>query len=294
MAQPIAALLDEASAKLEAAGITQAVADAELLLAHVLGRTRGELKLAQLSGDAVTDPQLLERYRVLLDRRADRREPLQHLTGVAYFRYLELAVGPGVFLPRPETESLVELGLTFLRKQPAGGGERPLVFDLGTGSGAIALSIAGEFPEARVVAIEKHPQAHHWAEQNVRALNPEGVQLLLGDYLAPKSPLDLNQGAVSLVLANPPYIPEAAVPRDPEVHRYDPAEALYGGVDGLDLVRVISQKSRDWLRSGGQLIMEHGEAQGEAIRAILSNDGYQEVQTQHDLTGRDRFTSGIR
>lgn len=294
MAQPIAALLAEARAKLEAAGIPQAATDAELLLAHVLGKSRGELKLAQLSGDSLSDFELLERYRALLDRRADNREPLQHLTGVAYFRYLELAVGPGVFVPRPETESLVELGLAFLRTQPARGGERPLVFDLGTGSGAIALSIAGEFPEARVVAIEKTPEAHRWAEQNMRALNPEGVQLLLGDYLEPLTDLDVHRSAVSLVLANPPYIPESAVPRDPEVHRYDPAEALYGGVDGLDLVRVISQRSRDWLHQGGQLIMEHGEAQGEAIRAILLDDGYQAVQTLPDLTRRDRFTSGIR
>lgn len=280
----LAALVRAAAQRLDAAGVPDPLVDAELLTAHVLDKRRGEVQAAIVRGDAVTEPhaRMLE---ALLTRR-ERREPLQHLTGTAPFRHLELAVGPGVFVPRPETETVVQYAIDALLSC---GEPSPIAVDLGTGSGAIALAMATEVPHARVFAVERSPQAHAWAARNTA--RAENLTLLLGDLA---TAFDELTGTVAVVISNPPYVPDDAVPRDPEVRLFDPAQALYGGPDGLDVVRVISTRAQRLLRPGGLLVLEHGELQGDAIRGILSADGWRSPATHQDLTRRDRATTALR
>src|SRR5690606_21954741 len=221
------------------------------------------------------------------ERRA-AREPLQHITGLAPFRSLELAVGPGVFVPRPETEFVAQLAIDALIAVPS---PQPLAVDLGTGSGAIALALATEVPHARVVAVERSPEAHVWAERNIRATGADNIRLVLGDLADALPELD---GAVAGVVSNPPYVPDGAIPRDVEVRLHDPAAALYGGADGLDVVRALSRRARALLRPGGALVIEHGELQGAAMRELLTADGWRAGATHRDLLGRDRVTTAAR
>lgn len=260
------------------AGVPDPRVDAELLLAHVLGVGRGRAQALALMGSTL--PQAVaERYRALVLRRGTR-EPLQHLTGVAPFRRIELLVGPGVFVPRPETEVLVEHALLGL---PEGG----RVVDLGTGSGAIALSIALERPDAQVLGVERSPEAFAWAERNREHLDAGNARIELGD-LADAAPE--WEGSVDVVVSNPPYVPDGMIPRDPEVERFDPPAALYGGVDGLDPMRALARTAAHLLKPGGLLAVEHGELQGEPVRALLG-DVWRDATTHPDLTGRDRVTT---
>jgi len=259
--------------------------DADLLLAHVLRVSRGRL----LTLDAVGEDDA-ERFSALVEQRADR-VPLQHLTGRAPFRQLELAVGPGVFVPRPETEQLTGWALDRIAEL-----DGPLVVDLGSGSGAIALSIAHEHPGARVTAVERDPGALHWTRHNASLRVGAGdtpVGVVQGDMTDPALLQELD-GRVSVVVSNPPYVPDEAIPRDPEVRNWDPPAALYGGADGLDVVRVLSRTALRLLHPGGSLIIEHGEWQGEPIRALLAADGWRATSTHRDLTLRDRLTTAIR
>jgi release factor glutamine methyltransferase len=263
---------------LQLAGVPDPRVDAELLLGHVLGTSRGGAQAVALVGRSLPED-AAERYRALVLRRG-AREPLQHLTGVAHFRRIDLHVGPGVFVPRPETEVLVEHALAGL---PEGG----RAVDLGTGSGAIALSIAQERPDARVLGVERSPEAFVWARENLARLGLGNARLVPGD-LADAAP-DLD-GAVDVVVSNPPYVPEGMIPRDPEVQRFDPPAALYGGQDGLDPMRAVVATAERLLRPGGLLAVEHGELQGEPVRALLG-DRWHEAATHPDLTGRDRVTT---
>lgn len=259
--------------------------DAELIIAHVLEVSRGELQARIAMGREATDAEAA-RVRELIERRA-RREPLQHLTGRAPFRSVELAVGPGVFVPRPETELLAGIAIDALM---AAAEPEPVAVDLGTGSGAIAISLALEVPHARVHAVELSPEAHEWAGRNIAETGAR-VALVRGDLATALAELD---GTVAVVVSNPPYIPRDAVPRDPEVHLYDPELALYGGEDGLDVVRALAQRALRLLRPGGLLALEHGELQGRAIRSLLEADGWRAVATHPDLLGRDRMTTAVR
>lgn len=277
--------LRAAAATLAAAGIETAASDAELLAAHVAGLRRGELALAAFRGDAVS-PENLARFEELIARRS-RREPLQHLTGSAPFRHLTLAVGPGVFVPRPETEILAGIAIDALRLSPE---PAPVAVDLGSGSGAIALAMATEVPHARVFAVEKSDDAVVWTRRNAAAIAPE-VSVVHGDLADTLADLD---GTVSVVASNPPYIPDDAIPRDPEVRDWDPPAALYGGVDGLDIVRVLSRRALALARPGGLLAIEHAEVQGAAIREVLAADGWRSPATHPDLTLRDRVTTAYR
>ncbi|WEK13921.1 MAG: peptide chain release factor N(5)-glutamine methyltransferase [Candidatus Microbacterium phytovorans] len=277
-------LLSSATARLAAAGVPTPDVDAELLAAHVWGLSRGALAAAALRGDPV--PADLDVFESLIARRA-AREPLQHLTGRAPFRHLELRVGPGVFVPRPETEIVAQLAIDALR---ASASPAPTAVDLGTGSGAIALSLATEVPHARVFAAENSVDAFVWAKENFAEHAPSATLAFI-DLAAAFPDLD---GSVSVLVSNPPYVPDDAIPRDPEVRHWDPPAALYGGPDGLDVVRTLSEVGRRLLHPGGILILEHGEWQGPAIRELLTADGWRAAATHPDLTMRDRATTAIR
>ncbi|MFB9749095.1 peptide chain release factor N(5)-glutamine methyltransferase [Leifsonia shinshuensis] len=277
---------EETVAALAQAGVPDPEVDADLLVGFVLGVGRGRVQ-ALVVMDSTIDGEDAERVRELTARRATR-EPLQHITGTAPFRALELAVGPGVFVPRPETEQVVQFAIDALRAVPSA---EPVGVDLGTGSGAIALAMATEVPHARVYAVEKSPEAFAWTRRNVEAVGAANLQAVLGDLADALPELD---GTVDVVISNPPYVPDDAIPRDPEVRLFDPAAALYGGADGLDLVRVISGVARRLLRPGGTLVLEHGELQGAQIRDLLTADGWRAAATHRDLTTRDRATTALK
>jgi release factor glutamine methyltransferase len=282
----IAGFLCDATSALGEAGIQSPEVDAELLIGHVLGLSRGEVQARSITGVTLTGEQV-ERLGTMVERRA-AREPLQHITGRAYFRSLELAVGPGVFVPRPETEQVAQFAIDALR---AVASAAPIGVDLGTGSGAIAFALAIEVPHAVVYAIEKSPDAYPWTLENQRLTGADNATVVLGD-LADAFP-DLD-GTVDVVISNPPYIPNDAIPRDLEVQLHDPALALYGGADGLDVVRRVSQTALRLLHRGGTLVLEHGELQGDSIAALLRADGWTAVATHPDLLGRDRATTALR
>jgi release factor glutamine methyltransferase len=282
----VRSLHDETVAVLAQAGVPDPEVDADLLVGFVLGVGRGRVQ-ALVVMDAAVDAEDARRVRELTARRATR-EPLQHITGTAPFRSLELAVGPGVFVPRPETEQVVQFAIDALRAVPSA---EPVGVDLGTGSGAIALAMATEVPHARVYAVEKSPEAFAWTRRNVESVGATNLQVVLGDLADALPELD---GAVDVVISNPPYVPDDAIPRDPEVRLFDPALALYGGADGLDVVRVISRVARRLLRPGGTLVLEHGELQGAQIRDLLTADGWRAAATHPDLTTRDRATTALK
>ncbi len=276
-------LVRAAADRLAAAGVASPEYDAAELLAHVLGTTRGRLLLV----DAVEEPQR-RRYDDLVARRA-AREPLQHLTGSAAFRHVEVAVGPGVFVPRPETELLAGWAIDRAREVVAAG-EVPVVVDLCTGSGVIARSIADEVPEARVHAVELDPDAHAWAERNLAGT---GVDLRLGDLA---TAFDELAGQVHVLVSNPPYVPlEAWESVAVEARDHDPHLALFSGDDGLDAIRDIAVRGLLLLRPGGVVGVEHADAQGEAAPAVFSHDGrWEEVRDHRDLAGRPRFLTARR
>ncbi|MFF1571990.1 peptide chain release factor N(5)-glutamine methyltransferase [Leifsonia sp. NPDC058292] len=282
----VSSLRDEVSGVLERAGVPDPVVDAELLIGHVLDAGRGRVQALLHMGSEVSDDDAA-RVRELAARRATR-EPLQHITGRAPFRSLELAVGPGVFVPRPETEQVVQFAIDALRAVPS---PEPIGVDLGTGSGAIALAMATEVPHARVVAVENSPEAFIWARRNVEESGASNARVVFVDLADALPELD---GTVDVVISNPPYIPAEAIPRDPEVRLFDPPAALYGGADGLDVVRTISRVAQRLLHPGGTLVLEHGELQGAEIRGILTADGWRAAATHRDLTTRDRTTTAVR
>jgi release factor glutamine methyltransferase len=285
-ARPLREVRDEAVAALRSAGVPDPEVDADLLVGHVLGLSRGGVHARLVVGAELTaaDAAALDS---LVDRRA-RREPLQHLTGRAPFRSLELAVGPGVFVPRPETELLAQLAIDALR---AAAEPEPIALDLGAGSGAIALAMATEVPHARVFAVENSPEAFPWTRRNVDEVGAPNLSLVFGDLADALGELD---GRAAVVASNPPYIPEAAIPRDPEVRLHDPERALYGGPDGLDVVRVLSRRALELLHPGGALLIEHGETQSAEIAEVLAADGWHAIAHHRDLTGRDRVTTARR
>jgi release factor glutamine methyltransferase len=282
-AQSLAAAVREATERLTEAGVPSPRVDAELLADHLLGVGLGRLR-AMMLGDAPAPAG----YAELVAERA-ARVPLQHITGVAHFRYLQLAVGPGVFIPRPETESVVQLVIDRLRALERAGVVRPKVVDLGTGSGAIAGSIAHEVPEAEVFAVEFSEFAHAWAAKNLR---PLGVTLLLGDL---RNAMPEQNGTFDVVVSNPPYIPAEAIPNEPEVALHDPPEALYGGgADGMELPTAAAGSAARLLVPGGYFVMEHAEVQAGWISTMLKRTGlWTDVTTHFDLNGKERATSAV-
>ncbi|WP_369816509.1 peptide chain release factor N(5)-glutamine methyltransferase [Agromyces sp. Root81] len=285
-ARSLRELRDEAVAALASVGVPDPEVDAELLIGHVLGLSRGAVQARMVVGGEVSEADAAA-LAVLIARRA-QREPLQHITGRAAFRNLELRVGPGVFVPRPETEQVAQLAIDALASAAE---PEPIAIDLGTGSGAIAIALATEVPHAKVWAVENSPAAFVWTRRNVDEVAAPNLELVFGDLAEALPELD---GRVAVVVSNPPYVPLSEVPRDPEVRLYDPEHALYGGADGLDVVRVLSRRALALLRPGGVLVIEHGEEQSAAIAAVLAADGWRAIAHHRDLTTRDRATTAVR
>ena len=318
-------LLDEialAAARLAEAGVESPRAEAELIAAHVHGVRRTELH-------TVPDASFDARFWEGIGRRA-AREPLQHITGRAYFRYLELEVGPGVFVPRPETEVMTGWAIDRLREMDVA---EPVVVDLGTGSGAIALAIAQEVPRARAHAVEADPIARGWTEKNVarvasaapytrgrvtlHSADFTGADFTGADFtgadftrsdltrsdltgahfarpgVAAPGALSELVGKADLVISNPPYIPlGATVP--PEVGEYDPPAALWSGADGLDAIRAVERAARRLLRPGGMVAVEHGAPQGAAVYWVFCEEaGWRDTRNHKDLARRDRFVTAM-
>ena len=305
----LAGLVESGHRLLAQAGVSTPLNDARLLLADALGcdlhqldqalllnRTAEEL-LTKVVCRTYTDGSqsaALERYQSYLQRRAGR-EPLQYILGHAYFRYLDLRLGPGVFIPRPETETVVQAGVDALTRV-----DHPLAVDLCSGSGAIGLSLATEVPGARVRAVEVDEQAYRWGTLNAAAQETtireagSDYQLLLADVTDPATLSDLN-AQVDLVISNPPYVPMDAIPSQPEVRDWDPDLALYGGSpDGCLLPCRILDKAMVLLIPGGLLVMEHDVSQGPAMIAAALERGYVQARTHQDPTGRDRYLTARR
>ncbi len=279
----IKALISDGKAQIEAAGYSSV--DAEILLAHLLGLTRMELHnpiaLERALAEVTDESAIVDGFAELVKRRCNH-EPVQYLTGSAGFRNLDLAVGPGVLVPRPETEGLVEEVLKHIANLPG-----PVsVIDLGAGSGAMAISIATEAPKTHVIAVEKSVDAIEWLKQNV-AFYDESIRIVQGDVA------EVLEGVkCDVVVANPPYVPDSQ-PLPKDVANFEPAVALFGGSDGLELPKRFISAAARLLKAGGLLAIEHTETQGEAIANLLSTD-FQQIALHQDLTGRPRWTSAIR
>jgi release factor glutamine methyltransferase len=278
----VSALLRRGAAILEAARIETACAEAEWLLASVLGVERVTLHLDPTRRLATPT---IARYLGLVDRRAGR-EPLQYLLGWEDFHGVRLAVTPDVLVPRPETEGLVEWAIEVLAAR-----EEPTVADLGTGSGAIACAIAHAVPRAEVLAVEVSAGALAVASRNVRTLALSSrVHLLAGDLFAP---LGSIAAALDLVVANPPYLPSAVLPSLPaEVSRHEPRAALDGGPDGLAVIRRIVSGAPPVLRRGGWLLMEIGEDQAGPVASLMAAEGFAGIRARRDLNGVERYIGG--
>lgn len=314
----VGSVLAGVASALAAAGCASPQADAEQLMMHVSGRSRTDLILSRRDPLADGDP-LLADLPALVARRV-AREPLQHILGTAPMGRLELAVGPGVFVPRPETELLAEwcvgvLGKNTLddaperRKAEAPGEHGPVVVDLCTGSGALALAIADQVPAASVTGVELDPVALDWARRNVASCRklwageraPRGgdVRVIAGDVTDPAlvdgdgAPLADLRGRVDLVASNPPYVP-LATGVEPEVG-HDPHHAVFGGDDGLDVIRPMMTIVSALLKPGGAVAIEHDDDSGADVSAVLAGTGlFRDIETHRDLAGRDRFTTAIR
>ena len=271
-------LLTVAVETLSSAGVPAARADAEQLLAAALGVPRTRLAAVE-----TVDADTAVRFAELVTRRS-AREPLQHLVGTVAFRYIEVDVGPGVFVPRPETELLVDAVLPVLQASP-----HPIAVDLCAGSGALALAVADEVPSATVYAVERAPSALHWLRRNCAGSK---VRVISAD-IRDASLLPELTGRVDAVLANPPYV-GTGEDVDPEVC-HDPADALFAGPDGLALLPAVVSTARRLLRSGGVSAVEHGDQQGTAITALLSgDDGWRQVVDHRDLADRPRYVTALR
>lgn len=291
----IAALVRDTTQRLSRAGVPSPDVDSIALVAHLLGKTPSEVRTSAARGDDLPATADLDTFATRVMRRGER-EPLQHITGVAYFRGIDLEVGSGVFIPRPETEVVAQAAIDAARRIGPGKDGVIRVTDLCAGSGAIGLALATEVPEARVSLLEASDEASVYLRINARR-QPVGVhsrvRTMVGDA---RRCLHQFEQCADVVVCNPPYIPSDATPRDPEVAEYDPPEALYGlGIDGLTLPRAIVNESARLLRVGGALVMEHADSQGRALRDyVASSQWWDDVQTHQDLTGRDRFVVATR
>ena len=270
--------IDSATTLLADAGIDSARYEAEELAAHLTGTERGRLPLVDSPDDTFFD-----RYHAAIAARS-RRVPLQHITGTAAFGPLRLIVGPGVFIPRPETEAILEWATA--QRLP----EAPIIVDLCTGSGALAIALAQHWPDGRVLGIDDSDAALEYARKNSAGTK---VELLHADVTKPGLLSDLD-GRVDLVVANPPYVPDGA-PVEPEVSHYDPSHAVFGGADGMTVINAIVRLARRWLRPGGFFAVEHDDTTSSMTCELISGtELFDDVVAQTDLTGRPRFVTARR
>ena len=291
MTHDVKATISNATSHLTEAQVSSPQVDAEILLAHVLGVERNQLtSVNQISGE-----QLFE-FENLVARRANR-VPLQHLTGIAYFRHLELAVGPGVFVPRPETELLVEAAIKHLKTVSSS----RIAIDLCAGSGAIALSLALEVPGTTVHAVELSDDAFKWLTHNVvdHAEKLEAVEshvIVHHGNAGDQSLLSELFNQVDALVSNPPYIPSEMIPRDPEARDHDPAIALFSGADGLDVAREVVLVAAELLKPGGFVGVEHADMQGESMPALFDAmpNTWTNVKDNLDYNKLPRFTTAVR
>lgn len=269
--------IDAAATVLAEAGVATPRVDAELLAAHVLGTDRGRLRFIEAG------PEFAERYDDLIARRA-RRVPLQHLVGTAAFGPVDVHVGPGVFIPRPETEALLEWARA--QRLP----DAPVVVDLCTGSGALALALANDRPDARIIAVDDSESALQYARRNLAGT---AVEAVCADVTAPTLLPELD-GSVDLIVANPPYIPDGAQ-LEPDVADHDPAHALFGGPDGMRVIEAIVGLAGRWLRTGGLVAVEHDDTTSDrTVECFRLATRFDDVVARHDLTGRPRFVTARR
>lgn len=270
--------IDVATAALAEAGIDSARTDAELLAAHLAGVTRGRLATVD-----EPDADFFARYDEVIEARCSRI-PLQHITGSAAFGPVELHVGPGVFIPRPETEALLEWALA--RRLP----DQPIIIDLCTGSGALAIALAAHWPRARVIAVDDDATALDYARRNAESTP---VELMQADVTVPGLLTDLT-GSVDLVVSNPPYIP-AGAQLDPEVADHDPAHALFGGADGMAVIAPLARLAGGWLKPGGWFAVEHDDTtSNQTVETISSTELFTAITPHRDLAGRPRFVTACR
>ena len=280
----IPALLKQSALQLSQAGVLSPDIDSEILAAHILGISRSELSVAiALNSDFPEDK--IVAFSDAVSRRA-KREPLQHITGLAPFRHLELFVGKGVFTPRPETEQVVSFAMEKIASL-----EQPIIVDLCAGSGAIALSFPTERADSNVFAVEKSEEAFEYLKQNSKRYGLELSQLSHVDL---QDCLPEMDAVADLVISNPPYIPNEAIPVDLEVQLHEPSLALFGGADGLDVIRTILTKAKQLLRTGGLLVLEHADTQALSIRELLLAEGWIDVESKKDLAGKDRMISATK
>ena len=262
---------------LREAGVDSPEVDARLLAAHVLGVAPLQLMFADAPAD------FGERYTELVARRA-AREPLQHIIGTAPFYGVDLAVGPGVFIPRPETEILAEWAVRKLIDAPPA----PTVVDLGSGTGALAIAVARARPDANVYAVERSEAARAYLQRNVEKLAPQ-VNVVAGDMTDPE--LLAGIGA-DVVVTNPPYVPETPE-LQAEVYA-DPHEAVFSGADGMAAIRGLVPVVKQMLKDGGAVGIEHDDTTSEAVQAELRAGGFADVRALEDLTGRARFVTASK
>lgn len=288
-------LIADASARFEKVGIETPRVDAELLLAHVLRVSRGDIhKHITVDEAVVSEFEKLVKFR-------ETRIPVQHLTGKGYFRYLEVRVGPGVLIPRPETELIVDAVKSFRTSS-----EPLLIVDLGSGAAALTISLALECAPADVIGVELYEDAFRWGEVNVKKYETKiftagsSVHLVQADFgTVAENELNDLLGKVDVVVSNPPYIPIGGIARDAEVHLYEPSTALYGGVKGLELVEQVIETASQLLKPGGLLVIEHSDFQGEGAElsvpeSIRRVGMFDSVKDNLDLNGRPRYTTAVR
>jgi len=272
--------IDRAAAVLSAAGIDSPRVDAELLAAHLAGTDRGRLALIDAPGG-----DFLHRFNEMVEARS-QRTPLQHITGTAAFGTLQLRVGPGVFIPRPETEAMLEWAQR--QRLP----RNPVIVDLCTGSGALAIALSRHRPDARVIGIDDDPTALTYARENAESALVR-TEFVEADVTDPELLPDLD-GSVHLVVANPPYIPAAAV-LQPEVAQHDPHHALFGGPDGMAVIDPIVTLAARWLQPEGLIAIEHDDTtSAETVELLTDTRLFVDVTARHDLTGRPRFVTATR
>jgi len=270
--------IDSATTLLADAGIDSARYDAEELAAHLTGTERGRLPLIDPPDEA-----LFDRYHAAIAARS-RRVPLQHITGTAAFGPLTLLVGPGVFVPRPETEAMLEWATA--QRLP----DTPVIVDLCTGSGALAIALAQHWPRARVLGIDDCDAALEYARRNSAGTT---VELVHADATDPGLLIDLD-GRVDLVVANPPYVPDGAAV-EPEVLQHDPPRAVFGGPDGMTVIAAVTRLAGRWLRPGGFFAVEHDETTSSLTSELISGTGlFEDIVGRNDLTGRPRFVTACR